>query len=82
MGQDQGNGLIFTVFAMCVIGGVGLNGGKGSMFGAFTGVVLLIFIQQLLSFAQVSADTLKLIYGLIILFALIVSRIAGGKPQE
>ena len=52
------------------------------MFGAFTGVVLLIFIQQLLSFAQVSADTLKLIYGLIILFALIVSRIAGGKPQE
>ncbi len=82
VGQDQGNGLIFTVFAMCVIGGVGLNGGKGSIFGAFTGVVLLIFIQQLLSFAQVSADTLKLIYGLIILFALIVSRIAGGKPQE
>lgn len=82
VGQSQGDGMIFTVFAMCVIGGVGLNGGKGTIFGAFTGVILLIIIQQLLSFAQVGADTLKLIYGLIILFALIVSRIAGGKGQE
>lgn len=82
VGQAQGDGLIFTVFAMCVIGGIGLSGGKGSVFGAFTGVILLIFIQQLLSFAQVSADTLKLIYGVIILLALVVSRIAGGKAQE
>lgn len=82
VGQSQGQNYIFTTFAMCVIGGVGLNGGKGSMFGAFTGVILLIIIQQLLSFAQVGAETLNLIYGLIILFALIVSRIAGGKPQE
>ncbi len=37
----QGSGGIFTVFAAAVIGGVSLNGGKGSIFGAFTGVLLL-----------------------------------------
>jgi len=32
--SGQGNGAIFTVFAAAVIGGVSLNGGKGSVFGA------------------------------------------------
>jgi simple sugar transport system permease protein len=30
---NQGNGLIFTVFAAAVIGGISLDGGKGTMFG-------------------------------------------------
>ena len=38
---NQGNGLIFTVFAAAVIGGISLDGGKGTMFGALTGVLLL-----------------------------------------
>ena len=46
---SQGNGDIFTVFAAAVIGGVSLNGGKGSMFGAFTGVLLLFMIQNVLT---------------------------------
>ena len=33
---NQGNGLIFTVFAASVIGGISLDGGKGTMFGALT----------------------------------------------
>jgi simple sugar transport system permease protein len=37
---NQGNGLIFTVFAAAVIGGISLDGGKGTMFGALTGVLL------------------------------------------
>jgi len=36
---NQGNGLIFTVFAAAVIGGISLDGGKGTMFGALTGVL-------------------------------------------
>ena len=51
----QGNGAIFTVFAAAVIGGVSLNGGKGTMFGAFTGILLLFMIQNVLTLAGVPA---------------------------
>jgi simple sugar transport system permease protein len=33
---NQGNNLIFTVFAAAVIGGIALEGGRGRMVGAFT----------------------------------------------
>ena len=52
---NQGNGMIFTVFAAAVIGGISLEGGKGTMFGALTGVLLLGVVQNLLTLAQVPA---------------------------
>jgi simple sugar transport system permease protein len=78
----QGNGYIFTVFAAAVIGGISLNGGKGSMVGAFTGILLLFMIQNVLTLAGVPAQWIGALNGLIILAALIVSRITGGKVQD
>lgn len=78
----QGNGYIFTVFAAAVIGGISLNGGKGSMFGAFSGVLLLFMIQNVLTLAGVPAQWIGALNGLIILVALTISRITGGKAQE
>lgn len=49
---SQGDGYIFQVVAACVIGGVSLNGGRGSVVGAFLGILLLILIQKLLSYAR------------------------------
>lgn len=79
---SQGNGAIFTVFAAAVIGGVSLNGGKGTMFGAFTGILLLFMIQNVLTLAGVPAQWIGALNGAIILVALVVSRITGGKAQE
>lgn len=81
LGADQGDGLILQVFAAAVIGGVSLDGGKGTLVGALTGVLLLQSVDSLLRIAQVPAEWLKAIYGGIILIALIISRYAGGKPQ-
>jgi simple sugar transport system permease protein len=78
----QGNGDIFTVMAAAVIGGVSLNGGKGTMFGAFTGILLLYMIQNVLTLAGVPAQWIGALNGLIILIALVVSRITGGKAQD
>jgi simple sugar transport system permease protein len=78
----QGNGAIFTVFAAAVIGGVSLNGGKGTVFGAFTGILLLYMIQNVLTLAGVPAQWIAALNGAIILIALIVSRITSGKAQE
>jgi simple sugar transport system permease protein len=79
---SQGNGAIFTVFAAAVIGGVSLNGGKGTMFGAFTGVLLLFMIQNVLTLAGVPAQWIGALNGAIILIALVVSRITSGKAQD
>ncbi|MGW1808924.1 ABC transporter permease [Streptomyces sp. NPDC002078] len=78
----QGNGYIFTVFAAAVIGGISLNGGKGTMFGAFSGILLLFMIQNVLTLAGVPAQWIGALNGLIILVALTISRITGGKVQE
>ncbi|KOV96997.1 ATPase [Streptomyces sp. NRRL B-1140] len=78
----QGNGYIFTVFAAAVIGGISLNGGKGTVFGAFSGILLLFMIQNVLTLAGVPAQWIGALNGLIILVALTISRITGGKVQD
>ncbi|GGT03776.1 ABC transporter permease [Streptomyces chromofuscus] len=78
----QGNGYIFTVFAAAVIGGISLNGGKGTVFGAFTGILLLFLIQNVLTLGGVPAQWIGALNGAIILIALALSRITGGKAQE
>jgi simple sugar transport system permease protein len=79
---NQGNGLIFTVFAAAVIGGISLDGGKGTMFGALTGVLLLGVVQNVLTLAQVPSFWIQAIYGAIILGSLMIARFAGGQVQQ
>jgi simple sugar transport system permease protein len=79
---NQGNGMIFTVFAAAVIGGISLDGGKGTMFGALTGVLLLGVVQNLLTLAQVPSFWIQAIYGAIILGSLMVARVTGGEAHE
>lgn len=78
----QGSGMIFTVFAAAVIGGVSLDGGKGTLFGALCGVIVLGLISNILTLAGVSAQWIQAIYGAIILIALIIARITTGKAQD
>lgn len=75
----QGDGLIFTVFAAAVIGGISLNGGRGSMIGAALGVILLGIIQNILVLAQVPSYWIEAIYGLIILIALVFNHFTNRR---
>ncbi|WP_214409464.1 ABC transporter permease [Sphaerisporangium fuscum] len=79
---SQGNGMIFTVFAAAVIGGVSLDGGKGTLFGALCGVLVLGLINNILTLAGVSAQWIQAIYGGIILVALMLARVTSGKAQD
>ncbi|MFC3505613.1 ABC transporter permease [Micromonospora krabiensis] len=78
----QGDGMIFTVFAAAVIGGISLDGGKGTLFGALCGVIVLGLINNILTLAGVSAQWIQAIYGGIILVALILARLTSGKAQD
>lgn len=79
---SQGDGLIFTVFAAAVIGGVSLSGGKGSVFGALCGVLVLGLVTNILTLAGVSAQWIQAIYGAIILAALMLARVTTGEAQD
>jgi len=78
----QGQGMIFTVFAAAVIGGISLDGGKGTLFGALCGVLVLGLIQNILTLAGVTGEWIGAIYGAIILAALMLARITSGKAQD
>jgi simple sugar transport system permease protein len=78
----QGQGMIFQVFAAAVIGGVSLNGGRGSLFGAFTGVIVLRLIDNVMNFIGIPPVWEQFLDGVIILAALVVSRFAAGEAQD
>ncbi|MEV6925113.1 ABC transporter permease [Dactylosporangium sp. NPDC051485] len=78
----QGDGMIFKVFAAAVIGGVSMNGGKGTLFGALCGVLVLGLVENVLTLAGVSAQWIQAVYGLVILVALVLARLTTGRAQD
>lgn len=69
---NLGEGFIFTIFAAAVIGGVSLQGGRGTMLGALGGVLLLSTIDRGLNLMRVSVFWIQVIQGLIILVAMFI----------
>jgi ribose/xylose/arabinose/galactoside ABC-type transport system permease subunit len=62
-------GMAFDVMAAAVIGGVSLQGGKGSLIGALGGVLLLGSINAALTVAVVSPYWYRIVRGLVIFLA-------------
>jgi simple sugar transport system permease protein len=75
---NQGDNLIFTVFAAAVIGGINLNGGRGNLIGAFLGVLLLGIIQNILTLSNVPSFWINAAYGAIILGALLIGWLSSN----
>jgi len=75
---NQGDNLIFTVFAAAVIGGINLNGGRGNLIGALLGVLLLGIIQNILTLSNVPSFWINAAYGAIILGALLIGWVSSN----
>ena len=70
--ENMGTGMIFEIQAAAVIGGISLQGGRGTMIGAFGGVLLLSVISSGLSLMRVSSFWIEILSGLIILLATVI----------
>lgn len=70
--SNLAEGIIFNVFAAAVIGGVSLQGGRGSVIGAFGGVLLLASINAGLNLMRVSVFWTQAIQGIVILIAMFI----------
>ena len=75
----QGSNLIFGVFAAAVIGGISLEGGRGRMIGALTGVILLSMVTNILTLSNVSSTWINAVDGAIILIALGLAKVIGTE---
>lgn len=73
---DMGHNLIFSALAGAVIGGIELSGGKGRVLGALLGVLLLGTLTNVLILAGVATFWIDAVYGGVIVFALLVGRLA------
>ncbi len=70
----RGTGLELIMVSACVIGGVLLSGGVGTIVGAMIGMLILTMLQQGLILMQVPLEMFQAIAGLIIIAAVVVNK--------
>jgi rhamnose transport system permease protein len=76
----SGTGLELKAIAAAVVGGVAVSGGRGNLWGVFTGVLLLACINPALTYLHVEAYWEKAIQGAIILLAVVFDGLRSCKP--
>ncbi|MBL9186531.1 MAG: ABC transporter permease [Opitutaceae bacterium] len=74
----SGMGLELKVIAAVVVGGVAISGGRGNLWGAFAGLLLLACVAPALTHLRIEAYWEKAIQGAIILLAVV----ADGVRQR
>ncbi len=80
-----GAGFEFSVLTACVLGGISVMGGRGSLFGAFVGVMIVGVLDNGLVLMNVSEYVQLVIKGCILLAAVIydaVSKKSRGRRKQ
>lgn len=73
--NDMGVGMEMDAIASCVLGGVSLLGGQGSVVGVFLGALMMSIISKALPLIGISQFWKQAIKGVIILVAIIINTI-------
>jgi len=69
--NTMGDGAIMMVIAACILGGVSMNGGKGTPIGALGGIIFLTTIQNVLNMSGVNPFVIQAVQGFILLAAIV-----------
>jgi rhamnose transport system permease protein len=74
---DNGAGLELAVIAAVLLGGVSIFGGKGALVSALAGVLLLGTLRNALQLADVSADALTVVTGLLLIVSVVAPNVVS-----
>lgn len=77
-----GSGLELKVIAAAVVGGVAISGGRGNLWGVFTGLLLLACVSPALTHLHVQAYWEKAIQGAIILLAVMADGVKRRRENR
>ncbi len=78
---SSGAGLELKVIAAVVVGGVAISGGRGNLWGAFSGLLLLACVSPALTHLHIEAYWEKAIQGAIILLAVVADGVRRRKAK-
>ena len=80
---DSSLGLQYTLIAIAAVslGGTPVGGGRGGLVGPLLGAVCIYLIQNLLSGLNISAQWLDVVYGCVLIGAVILSAQLAPKPS-
>ena len=79
---NSGTGLELRAIAAVVVGGVAISGGRGNLWGAFVGLLLLACVSPALTHLHVEAYWEKAIQGAIILLAVVADGLKNRKERR
>ena len=80
--SEIANGYELTVIAACVIGGVSIGGGVGTVPGTLLGALLLGIVMNALPVLQISPFWQMAISGAVILAAVVINARAERRPDK
>jgi rhamnose transport system permease protein len=80
--SEIANGYELTVIAACVIGGVSIGGGVGSVAGTLLGALFLGIVMTALPVLQISPFWQMAISGAVILAAVVINARAERRPDK
>jgi len=86
---DNATGMEMQVIAAVLLGGVSIFGGRGALHGVIAGVLLIGVLGSALRLANVGADVINIITGVLLILAVISSSVfaavrekAGGRKRR
>jgi rhamnose transport system permease protein len=79
---NSGAGLELKAIAAVVVGGVAISGGRGTLWGAFVGLLLLACVNPALTHLHVEAYWEKAIQGVVILLAVVADGLRTRKDRN
>lgn len=74
-----GNGYEMKAIAACVLGGLSLSGGRGSLLGAAIGAVIMSSISRILVFLGFSSDYDNTITGILLITIVVVNTVVQNR---
>ena len=74
-----GNGYEMKAIAACVLGGISLSGGLGSLIGASIGAVIMSSISRILVFLGFSSDYDNTITGILLIVIVVIDAVAQNR---
>lgn len=78
----DGNGYEMIAIAACVIGGVSLTGGTGSVWGAILGAIIMSSVSRILVFLGFSSNYNNVINGLMLIIIVVVGAVLDNSSLE
>ena len=78
----QGNSLSTFPISCCVIGGIKMAGGKGTVVHVLLGVLIMRTIQGIMSAMFLTTDMVNLITGALLILVLIMDRFTSAKSVD